>query len=232
MHRVTEPELMLSSDQVLAYAQADFSETENDVISRICSLVRNIGLKVNKHTVIVDLGCGPGNIAEKISITWPNAKVFGLDDSQAMLDIANERKKRISKQDAFGNLVYRKVNISSIAKGNNPFFKFADIVISNSLIHHIHDPDIFFEALVSISKKGAVHFHRDLRRPFDKKELERIQEEYLINAPAVLRKDFIASLKAAHTLSEINDYINSRKLLKLKAVSVGDRYLDLIGQIY
>ena len=30
--------------------------------------------------MIVDLGCGPGNITEKIACIWSNAKVLGVDD--------------------------------------------------------------------------------------------------------------------------------------------------------
>ncbi len=232
MRRVTEPELMTSSDQVLAYSQADFSETENDVISRVSELVRNIGLKVNERTTIVDLGCGPGNISEKISIFWPNARVFGLDDSRAMLDRANERKKLTISKATFRNLFYRKVNIASIAKGNNRFSQSADIVVSNSLMHHIHKTEIFFDALENISKKGAIHFHRDLRRPLNLQQLQEIERKHLSKAPSILKKDFRASLNASYTLDELEYFIYSRGLSGLKLFSVGDRYLDLIGQIF
>ncbi|MEN5018740.1 trans-aconitate 2-methyltransferase [Erwinia sp. Eh17-17] len=40
---------------------------------------------------VTDLGCGPGNSTELLHRRWPEARVTGLDSSQAMLDQAQQR---------------------------------------------------------------------------------------------------------------------------------------------
>ena len=67
MHRVTEPELMTAPDQVQAYAEADFSSSDKDFVYQLAQFVEEIGIVVNSKTLIIDLGCGPGNISQKIA---------------------------------------------------------------------------------------------------------------------------------------------------------------------
>ncbi|AAP99860.1 MULTISPECIES: class I SAM-dependent methyltransferase [Prochlorococcus] len=229
MQRVTEPELMLAPDQVQAYAEADFSSSEASMLSEVDLLIRDRGMHIDRKKLIVDLGCGPGNITQRLADQWPEAKVLGLDDSPEMLMYA--RKKQKEKISFLERITYKKINISQIANGDFPFRECADLVVSNSLIHHIHDPLIFIKALKNISKHGAIHFHRDLRRPSSLEEALAIKQKHLPTAPSVMEKDFIASLKAAYTSREISQYLKDSELNSFKVVEVDDRYLDVFGVI-
>ncbi len=40
---------------------------------------------------VTDLGCGPGNSTELLAHAWPDARIIGLDSSEAMLTQARER---------------------------------------------------------------------------------------------------------------------------------------------
>ncbi len=39
--------------------------------------------------VVIDLGCGPGNLTATLAVRWPDAQVIGVDGDRAMLHVAN-----------------------------------------------------------------------------------------------------------------------------------------------
>ena len=64
MQRLPEPELMVDPAQVLAYAAADFSGGDQRTLDRIEALLSSAsGRAASDPAVILDLGCGPGNIS-------------------------------------------------------------------------------------------------------------------------------------------------------------------------
>ena len=177
----------------------------------------------------MDLGCGPGNITERLSSLWPKSRIVGIDDSLNMIMYARGRKNNSAILSTSNQISYEKLNLSSIANKDSKYEKSADVVVSNSLIHHIHDIEIFFKTLMRISKKGTIHYHRDLRRPQSYKEFESIKKKYITSSNSVLKKDFIASLKAAHNVTEIRKSFKRVGLDYLSVKEVGDRYLDIFG---
>ena len=95
MERVPEPELMEEKEQVISYDEADFSEGEVNLINQISHYLFRKNIVLNKKDLIVDLGCGPGNISEKLAIKWPNSEVVGIDGSKEMI-LRAEYNKSIS----------------------------------------------------------------------------------------------------------------------------------------
>ncbi len=177
MKRVTEPELMTGFEQVQAYKEADFSKSDDEMVSQLSNFLKESGALITSNTMIVDLGCGPGNITEKIACIWSNAKVLGVDDSPEMLRVARERQKSLEQISSLAGLSYHKINIASISNGQSSLVNCADVVVSNSLIHHIHEPFVFFDALAKISKKGAIHFGSNLAMTFMPVKLFTFSEE-------------------------------------------------------
>ncbi|WP_422774394.1 trans-aconitate 2-methyltransferase [Plantactinospora sp. WMMC1484] len=49
-------------------------------------LVARIG--ADRPRVVVDLGCGPGNLTRSLSARWPGARIVGLDSSIEMIEAA------------------------------------------------------------------------------------------------------------------------------------------------
>ena len=84
MERIPEPELMRKKEQVISYDEADFSEGEVNLINQIYYYLLKQNISLSEKDLIVDLGCGPGNISEKLAIKWPNSEVVGIDGSRAV----------------------------------------------------------------------------------------------------------------------------------------------------
>ena len=106
MERIPEPELMVEKEQVIPYDEADFSEGEVDLINQINYYLLRKNIFFGEKDLIVDLGCGPGNISEKLAIKWPNSEVVGIDGSKEMILRAEYNKSISANQKKLKNLRY------------------------------------------------------------------------------------------------------------------------------
>jgi len=225
MKRVPEPELMQSPSQVKAYADADFSGSDCMVVKGLEKYLKKVGKTLNKNDLIVDVACGPGNISKRIAKNWPFVKIIGIDGSKEML---NEAEKQIDKN-SMKNLTYELIEINSISTGETHFAPQADVLVSNSALHHFHDPFRFWDSLKKLGKNKCIHIHRDLIRPASIEEAFDIKEKHLSTSSEILKKDFFASLKASFTVDEVNQQLVNAGLSHLEVFQVDELYLEIIG---
>ncbi len=231
MKRTPEPELMEAENQVKAYSQADFSRSDTNFVDKLAEIVSECGLSICDETLIIDLGCGPGNITEKLSLKWPSARVIGVEGSLHMVKEAQRRKEKLGLRHFVKNLNYLRCQISNLKTQGAIFPNSADLIVSNSFLHHIHDPTEFWEITKYLGKKDSLVFHRDLRRPKSFDYAISLQNKYQKNAPMVLKKDYLASLKAAFTISEVKEQIKAAQLDKIEVYEFDDRYLEIFGSL-
>lgn len=85
--------------------------------------------------------------------------------------------------------------------------KMFDIVMSNSIIHHIPEPFGCIEEMVRVARPGAAMFVRDLVRPNDLDTLEGLVKTYAGNESDYSQKLFRDSLHAALSLEEIQEMV-------------------------
>lgn len=229
MQRVPEPELMDEAFQVKAYAAADFSDGDHALIADLADYLCSVNQIPHQGSMIIDIGCGPGNISEGLARYWPDSTVVGIDGSEAMLAVAKDRQQKASPD--LKRLSYRCLNISAMASSAFALASNAHLIVSNSLIHHLHNPDQLWMAIKNLAAPGAVVFHRDLRRPSTSEQAAALQLKHLPHAPAVLIKDYLASLHAAFTVEEIRAQLVLEGLDHLKVVEIEDRYLQVSGRL-
>tara|TARA_Y100001968_G_scaffold108202_1_gene97845 strand:- start:165 stop:848 length:684 start_codon:yes stop_codon:yes gene_type:complete len=225
MKRTIEPELMETPSQVKAYADADFSGSDSMVVEGLEKYLKKVGKILNKNDLILDMACGPGNISERVAKKWPLVEVIGIDGSKEML---NQAEKTLSKG-FLRNLTYQLIEINSIASGKKYFPLKADVIVSNSALHHFHNPYSFWNALKKIGKNNCIHFHRDLIRPDSIEKASEIKEKYLSTSPEILKRDFYASLKASFTVDEVTQQLANAGLSQLKVFQVDELYFEIIG---
>ncbi len=222
MERICEPELMEDGAQAEAYAAADFSSGDRAVLARVEALLGPRGEGNGEGLSLVDLGCGPGNITFLLAGRWPRASVLGIDGSAAMLAIA-DRRRRLEAA-AHRHLHFRRLVLPSPALAGP-----CSAVVSNSLLHHLHDPGVFWGAVKQLAGPATGLYVRDLRRPASQAALEALVERYAGDAPEVLRRDYAHSLRAAFTPAEVLGQLEAAGLGGLEVREVDDRYLEIQG---
>ena len=225
MKRTPETELMEIPSQVKAYADADFSRSDSLVVKGLEKYLKKTGKTLNNNDLVLDIACGPGNISQRIAKNWPFVKVIGIDGSKEML---NHAEKKLSESFS-NNLSYELIEINSIANGEKHFPLQADVLVSNSALHHFHDPYSLWDALKKLGKNKCIHIHRDLIRPTSIENAFEIKEKYLSTSPEILKNDFFASLKASFTVDEVKQQLFNAGLSQLEVFQVDELYLEIIG---
>jgi len=231
MERVVEPELMTRKEQVISYDEADFSESEENFLNQINYYLIKNNVALDEKDLIVDLGCGPGNISEKLSIKWPNTEVIGIDGSKEMISKARSNKKNSIDKTKFKNLNYICADIKDFELDEISSKKEITLLVSNSLIHHITHLDDFFESIIRISNKQTINFHKDLKRPPDKKSALKLKEKLPKEYNITLINDYYASLRASYTYKELRDFTLENNLDSLDVFEDGDQYLIVYGKV-
>ncbi len=223
IERVCEPELMDGAEQAQAYAEADFSSTDQAMVERIAVI---FGSQLGKR--IIDLGCGPGNITFRLARRYPSSQVVGVDGSGAMLAIARQQQQQQQLQQ--GSLFSGVVSFEQALLPSLQLKGGYDAVVSNSLLHHLHDPQVLWSTVTQLAAPGAAIYIKDLRRPADQAALDHLVATHAAGAPPVLQHDYRHSLRAAFTVQEVEDQLRQAGLTQLLVGAVEDRYLEVIGR--
>ncbi|MGB0825150.1 MAG: class I SAM-dependent methyltransferase, partial [Synechococcus sp.] len=112
-----------------------------------------------------------------------------------------------------------------------PLLGQADLIVSNSLLHHLHQPDLLWTVTQALAAPGCRALHRDLRRPASDAEIEQLLLKHLPSAPEVLQHDFAASLAAAFEPQEVTAELHRLDLNELTVSAEDDRYLVVSGLV-
>lgn len=216
LERTPEPELMAEADQAVAYAGADFEASHGAVID---ALVERLPDFPAAGTVL-DIGCGPGDIAIRVARRFPGVRVDGIDGAEAMLAPGRERIEREGLADRIG--LYR-VNLPGELLPRPRY----DAVVSNSLLHHLHEPMVLWQTVGAALPAGVPIFVADLARPVDEAAVDALVAE-MRDEPAVLQRDFRASLHAAFTVEEVRGQLGKAGL-DLAVGMLDDHHLAIWG---
>ena len=231
MERIPEPELMVEKEQVISYDEADFSEGEVNLINQINYYLLRKNISLGEKDLIVDLGCGPGNISEKLALKWPNTEVVGIDGSKEMILRAEYNKNISTNQKKLKNLRYICSDIKDIKSNNFLLKKKISLLVSNSLIHHITNLEDFFNTIRSLSSNITVNFHKDLKRPLDEKSALELKAKCSTKYNEILTNDYYASLRASYTFKELKNFTLENDLSSLDVFEEGENYLIVYGNV-
>jgi len=219
MDRILEPELMSDEAQAAAYAQADFVQVNQGFVDRFrACFPEAVG------GAMVDLGCGPGDIPIRFARALPGFTITAIDGSPPMIALA---QKAVEAAGLDGRVYARRARLPMLPLPLQSF----DAVVSNSLVHHMPDPFLFWNEVLRLGKPEAAVLVMDLLRPDSPGRAREIVERYSGDEAPVLKEDFFNSLRAAFTLGEIHDQVRSRGLGALACEPASDRHWIVWGRL-
>lgn len=217
MERAPEPELMNDLEQAKAYARADFEESN----SLFVELFKK-NFSTSFSGVALDLGCGPADICIRFAQFFPECFVHGVDGAPNMLQYG---KMAVTEQKIAGRITLVEGLLPDV---DLPGLHY-DAIISNSLLHHLVDPQVLWQTIKKFGKSGTFVLVMDLLRPASQEEAHAIVERYSGKEPEILKEDFFNSLLAAYSVLEVGDQLDSAKLSCLEVEVVSDRHFAVKG---
>ena len=199
MKRILEPELMEDEMQALAYSNADFSSSNNLFVDHILKDTNS------NFSIVLDLGCGPGDVNIELAKKNPNAKILAVDGSRQMAELAKQKVKNNGLSDRIEIITDR---IPDIKISQKDF----DVITSKDLLHHIPDPYDFWYEVERLSTEKTLIYVMDLLRPESEELARQIVENVSKDEAEVLKLDFYNSLLAAFTVDEIKEQLSQTRL--------------------
>lgn len=215
MKRVLEPELMDDEQQSIAYAQADFSTSNQFFVD---SLVRDFPAHLR---AVVDIGCGPADVVIRLARAAPAAEITALDGSAPMIALARAAARAARVDD-------RIVLLHARIPGPPPDSKSYDAVLSKDLLHHLPDPQLLWSEVTRLGRPGAAVYVMDLVRPDTEDAARAMVTEGAGSENPILQRDFYNSLLAAFTLEEVRAQLGEANL-DLQVARAATRHMLIKG---
>jgi SAM-dependent methyltransferase len=218
MDRIPEPELMDDEAQAHAYAAADFSEPHE----RFVALLRERLADLDEKGCALDLGCGPADVTIRLARVLPGWTIDGIDGSAPMLRLGRVAVARARLAERIT------LRHGRLPDTEPPRVRY-DLVLSNSLLHHLADPLVLWGCVRRFARATGAVFVMDLARPASREEAQRLVDRHAAGEPEVLRRDFYNSLLAAYTPEEVRAQLARAGLGALAVEVVSDRHWIACG---
>lgn len=170
---------------------------------------------------VMDLGCGPAEIPILLCERLDEVEVLGIDAEIEMLEIA---KREI---DMAGRLEQIMLQHASVYDMDDFEDGMANTVISNSLIHHLDDPECGLATAVRLVAAGGRLFVRDLVRPVSQDAVEAMVTAHAGTENEVAQQLFRQSLMASLTLDEIQEFAGGLGISAQHVQMTSDRHWTL-----
>ena len=208
--RVLEPEVMDTAEDARDYDAMDHAAVNRFFAADF--------LKVwDGQTFILDVGTGTAQIPIELCRQDPRAEVVAIDLADHMLELA---RRNIEAAGLTARIQLAKIDAKVILYHPGA----VGAVVSNSIIHHIHDPAVCFEQMNAACRAGGLLFVRDLLRPDDLVTLNGLVETYAAGANDHQRRLFADSLHAALTLDEVREMVGRLGYAAETVTQTSDRH--------
>jgi ubiquinone/menaquinone biosynthesis C-methylase UbiE len=217
LERILEPEAMDTADEAREYDAMDHSEVNRLFVDDLLA-VGDIG-----HDIL-DLGTGTAQIPIELCQRLDECRVMAVDMATQMLELA---RLNIEIAGLIHCIQLEYADAKQLASPDDYF----DVVMSNSIVHHVPEPlDVLREAC-RVARPGALLFFRDLMRPASEEELQGLVDTHAAETTDHQRQLFADSLRAALTVDEMRDVVKQLGFDADTVQATSDRHWTWIARM-
>ncbi len=194
MDRILEPEVMDTWLEATAYDAMDFVAVNTAFAEDAIALDPDA-------VKILDAGTGTAQIPILMCQRRPQYLITAVDLAQSMLIVG---QRNVDDAELAQRIRLERVDTKRMAYPDLEF----DMLISNSLVHHLPDPLSFFQEVKRLVRPGGAILIRDLIRPESDEIVNDLVDKIGAGYDTHQQQLFRDSLKAALTLAEVQDAID------------------------
>ena len=213
MKRIVEPEVMDTVEAAEAYDAMGHGEVDQAFVDRVIALGASTG-----H--FLDVGTGPAQIPILLAQSCPDIHITAIDLSEEMLKIA---KRHVADAGLTGRITLERVDAKVLPYPDNTF----DGLISNSIVHHIHDAMKALQEMGRIVRPKGLVLIRDLIRPETPADAQAFVDRYAANDTPQQQKLYYDSFLAAFTITEVNEMLTQMDMPGAVVVQSTDRHWSI-----
>jgi ubiquinone/menaquinone biosynthesis C-methylase UbiE len=194
MNRVLEPEVMDTWLEATAYDAMDFVDVN--------TLFAMDAIELDPDAVkILDAGTGTARIPILMCQRQPQYLFTAVDLAQSMLIVGQNNVESAQ--------LTQRIRLERVDTKRMPYPDLEyDMVISNSLVHHLPEPLPFFQEVKRLVKPGGAILIRDLIRPETETEINDLVTQLGGDYDPHQQDLFRDSLQAALTLAEVQTLLD------------------------
>lgn len=197
LERVLEPEVMDTPEEARDYNNMDHAGVNESFTSDLINFAQSVDTKI---TDVLDLGTGTALIPIALCHKIPDCRVMAIDMAIHMLELA---RYNIEADGMIERINLAKVDAKAMPYDDGMF----DVMMSNSIVHHIPEPRQCLSEAARVTRSGGILFVRDLMRPKNDAEVQHLVQTYAGSENEHSQKMFDDSLRAALSLEEIRDLV-------------------------
>jgi ubiquinone/menaquinone biosynthesis C-methylase UbiE len=226
--RTLEPEVMDTAQEAADYDAMDHSQVNrifvDDLLAFLDSTNREQAARTEPTTtlVILDVGTGTALIPIELARRGRPVHITAIDLAQEMLKVG---RRNVAAADLGDVISLELVDAKSLPYGDATF----DVVMSNSIVHHIPKPGGILAEMTRVLRPGGLLFVRDLARPESAEAVESIVRTYAGSENARQQQLFRQSLHAALTVGEVAFLLESISDLTGQVQQTSDRHWTIAG---
>ncbi len=203
------------------YDAMEHGEVDEAFVNRVIELGADAG-----H--YLDVGTGPAQIPILLAQKCPKIQITAIDLSKEMLKIAI---RHVEDANLMDRITLELIDAKVLPYPDSGF----DGLISNSIVHHIHDTEKALQEMGRVVKPDGVVLIRDLIRPESLADAQSFVDRYAADDTPYQQKLYYDSFLAAFTIAEVNQMLSNMHMPGATVVQSTDRHWSIersVGVIY